>query len=91
MHHANLPLETEYIIWDLFFIQGDTVIFSVALTLIAMLEPEIMKVDRFEEFYQVCNGFGSKITPKIFLTHWVGKFKKSEIERLRLKFRLEEV
>jgi hypothetical protein len=51
VHHANLPLETEYLIWDLFFIHGDTVIFSAALTLITLLEPEIMKVDRFEDFF----------------------------------------
>jgi hypothetical protein len=39
----------------------------------------------------VCNGFGSKITPKVFLSHWVGKLSKADIERERLKFRMEEV
>jgi hypothetical protein len=50
-----------------------------------------MKVDRFEEIYAVCNNFGSKVDPKTFLTNYVGNFKKGEIEKLRLKFRMEEV
>ena len=50
-----------------------------------------MKVDRFEEIYAVCNNFGSKVDPRTFLTNYVGNFKKGEIEKLRLKFRMEEV
>ena len=48
INHLNLPIETEYIIWDMFFIQGDSILFSVALTLVLLMEDEIMKVDRFE-------------------------------------------
>lgn len=31
---GELDLETEYLIWDLFFVKGSIVIFRVALTLL---------------------------------------------------------
>ena len=38
INHVNLPVETEYTIWDMFFVWGDTVIFSTALTITLMME-----------------------------------------------------
>jgi hypothetical protein len=51
IQQASLPLETELLIWDMFFIWGDTVIFSVSITLILMMEEEVMKTDDFGEIY----------------------------------------
>ena len=48
INHVNLPVETEYTIWDMFFVWGDTVIFSTALTLTLMMEEEIMQQERFD-------------------------------------------
>jgi hypothetical protein len=48
INHLSLPIETEYRIWDIFFIQGDSALFSVALTLAKLMEKKIMAVSRFE-------------------------------------------
>ena len=53
INHVNLPVETEYTIWDMFFVWGDTVIFSTALTLTLMMEQELMMQERFDQVYQV--------------------------------------
>jgi hypothetical protein len=34
---GELPLETEYLIWDLFMIKGSVVIFRVALTILKLM------------------------------------------------------
>jgi hypothetical protein len=81
--HANLPLDTEYVIWDMFFIWGDTVIFSVALTLVMMMEQQLMRCERFEEVYMLIQSFGENIDRRTLLTNYVGNFKSSEIEKLR--------
>jgi hypothetical protein len=74
IHHASLPIETELLIWDMFFIWGDTIIFSVSITLILLMEPEVMKTNDFGEIYQVVNSFGKGITPNKFLEVYVGNF-----------------
>ena len=89
--HVNLPLETEYTIWDMFFIWGDTVIFSTALTLTLMMEPELMQCERFDQVYMISQSFGKNIDSRTFLSNYVGNFKSSEIEKLRAQFRAEEV
>jgi hypothetical protein len=35
--------EVEYLIWDLFFIKGSTVIFRVALTVLQLMHEEMVK------------------------------------------------
>ena len=89
INHLNLPIETEYIIWDMFFIQGDSILFSVALSLVLLMEDEIMKVDRFEQIYMVAKDFCKTVDAKTFSKSYVGDFKKHEIEQLRQKFRAE--
>jgi len=91
IHHANLPLETELTIWDMFFIWGDSIIFSVAITLTILMQRDILRAERFDQIYMVCNSFGKNIDRKTFLSHYVGNFKTEEIEKLRAQFRAEEV
>lgn len=34
---GELPLDVEYVVWDLFFIKGESVIFRVALTILMLM------------------------------------------------------
>ena len=38
---GELPIETQYTIWNLFFIKGSTVIFRAALTILKLIENKI--------------------------------------------------
>ena len=38
----HLPLDTELLVWDLFFIKGTSVLFRVAMTLFQLMEKDIM-------------------------------------------------
>ena len=39
---GELPLETEYLVWDLFMIKGSVVVFRVALTILKMMHAAIL-------------------------------------------------
>ena len=40
---GELAIETEYLIWDLFFLKGNHVIFRVATTILYLMQEEIIK------------------------------------------------
>lgn len=51
---GELPAETEYLIWDLFFVKGSVVVFRVALTLIQLMSEEILKPEN-NDFMKAMN------------------------------------
>jgi hypothetical protein len=38
---GELPQETEYIVWDLFMVEGSRVLFSVAITVLRLMEKRL--------------------------------------------------
>ena len=56
---GELPMETQYTVWNLFFIKGSTVIFRVALTILKLIEDKILSHAQLsvENSIQVINSF----------------------------------
>jgi hypothetical protein len=68
---GHLHEDTEFAIWDLFFIKGSTVIFRVALTILELMQEEIMNCDNYGDFYMVMNDFPKTIDRETLLTNLV--------------------
>jgi hypothetical protein len=64
---GELPIETEYLVWDLFFVKGSVVIFRVALTILQMMQDEIIADDSYDNVMIVISSFASKVTRKDLL------------------------
>jgi len=56
---GELPMETQYTVWNLYFIKGSTVIFRVALTILKLIEDKILSHEQIsvENSIQVINSF----------------------------------
>ena len=52
-----MPQEIHFVVWDLFFIKGIVVIIRFALTILGLMEDEILKCDKFEDIYFVIDHF----------------------------------
>ena len=46
-------------VWDLFFIKGIVVLFRVALTILSLMQEEILKADKFEDIYSIIENYCS--------------------------------
>jgi hypothetical protein len=68
---GHLHDNTEFAIWDLFFIKGSTVIFRVALTMLELMQDEIMNCDNYGDFYMVMNDFPKTIDRETLLKNLV--------------------
>jgi len=79
----HLPLETELVVWDLFFIKGIQVIFRVALTLFELMQADILEADDPGTIYMIVDKFGYKVDRKTLLQHIVGGISNAEIKLLR--------
>ncbi len=53
----HLPLDTELLVWDLFFIKGTSVLFRVAMTLFQLMEKDILACQDLCEVFQIVNTF----------------------------------
>ncbi len=71
MFVGHLHEDTEFAIWDLFFIKGSTVIFRVALTMLELMQDEIMNCDNYGDFYMVMNDFPKTIDRETLLKNLV--------------------
>ena len=71
MFVGHLHEDTEFAIWDLFFIKGSTVIFRVALTMLELMQDEIMNCDNYGDFYMVMNDFPKTIDRETLLKNFV--------------------
>ena len=63
----HLPLETELVVWDLFFIKGIQVLFRVALTLFQMMEEQILEAEDPGTIYMIVDKFGQSVDREAFL------------------------
>lgn len=53
----HMPIETELLVWDLFFIKGTAVLFRVAMTLFRLMEKDIMACEDLSDVFQIVNNF----------------------------------
>lgn len=84
----NLPEDTEYLVWDLFFIKGSQVLFRVALTVLELMQDEILKADDFKQIYDIIDQFGKeKVDKHTLLSHLAGKVTNRDIDELRQYYR----
>ena len=52
---GELPLETEYLVWDLFLTKGSVVLFRVALTILKIMLKAISENDTYDNIMIVIN------------------------------------
>lgn len=76
----HLPLETELVVWDLFFIKGVQVIFRVALTLFDLMQNEILQADDPGTIYMIVDKFGYQVDRNRLLQNIVGGISNDKIK-----------
>ena len=57
----NLPIEVSVKIWDLFFLKGIKVIYSVSLALLYLMKQELMKTRDFGEIFEIIEAYPRKM------------------------------
>jgi hypothetical protein len=63
-------METEILVWDLFFVRGFNVMFRVALTALELLQAELLKLSGYSEVVAVLSSFcNQKISRAVLLEH----------------------
>ena len=86
----NLPQEIHFVVWDLFFIKGIVVIIRFALTILALMEEEILKCEKFEDIYFLIDHFcQEKLDIKTLMEEFADRISMREIEELRVSKREE--
>jgi hypothetical protein len=83
----HLPLETELLVWDLFFLKGSQVIFRVALTLFSMMEKEILQAEDMGSIFMIVDKFGNKVDRSLLLKNLVSGITNFDIKGLRSYYR----
>jgi hypothetical protein len=76
---GELPLETEYLIWDLFMIKGSVVIFRVALTILKLMQNAIMDKLTYDNIITVLTTFGKQISCKSLMKNLVAGASNTQI------------
>lgn len=76
---GELPLETEYLIWDLFMIKGSVVIFRVALTILKLMQNAIMAELTYDNVIKVLTTFGMQISCKSLMKNLVAGASNTQI------------
>lgn len=88
---GHLETETEYVVWDLFFIKGSQVIFRVALTVLEWMQDQILECDNFGDFYMLITTHPLSFTREDLLTGLVQGVSNLEIRELRKRFKVETI
>jgi len=83
----HLPLETELLVWDLFFLKGSQVVFRVALTLFSLMESEILKAEDMGSIFMIVDSFGNKVDRTLLLKSLVSGISNFDIKGLRSYYR----
>lgn len=84
---GHLDAETEYVIWDLFFIKGCQVIFKVALTIMEWMQEDILKCDNFGDVYLLLNSRPLDLDRRELLIRLNQNITNDTIRTLRKKFK----
>ena len=81
-------MDVEILIWDLFFIKGFNVMFRIALTILELLQTEVLKLNSFTEIVDTLSNFCThKISRRILLENLATGLEAREISTLRALFR----
>lgn len=87
---GELPLETEYLVWDLFMVKGSVVIFRVALTILKMMQSAILMNPSYDNVMWVLSLFcKQKVSCKALMKHLTNGLTNTEIRKLRITYRQE--
>lgn len=78
----NVQEPTEMMILDLFYLGGTNELLRVVLTVIALMEPELLETDDMVKITQTIQSFGQKVTKAQLATRMVG-ISNEVIDRLR--------
>ena len=86
---SNLPQPIGFAVWDLFFIKGIVVLFRVALTILSLMQDEILQTDKFEDIYFIIENYcGTKLDIRSMMEKFADPISIKEVERLRKEQRL---
>ena len=81
----NLPQDIHFAVWDLFFIKGIVVIIRFALTILALMEEDILKCDKFEDIYFLIDHFcQERLNIKTLMENFADRISMKQIEELRV-------
>ena len=80
----NLPQQIHFAVWDLFFIKGVVVIIRFALTILELMEKDILQCGKFEDIYFLIDHFcQEKLDIKTLMEKFADRISLKQIESLR--------
>lgn len=59
LYVTYIPSRTEYKVLDLFYLKGSQALLRVAITIIQMMEEEVLRAESFEEIVLILGSFGT--------------------------------
>ena len=87
---GKLREDTVNTVWNLFFLQGISIIFRVALTIIKVLEKDILELDRFDEILMLIQNYSeNELTEETLLKNFFAEISDEEIRLIREKHRVK--
>lgn len=86
----NAAEQTEVFILDLFYLGGINELLRVVLTVIALMEPELLELDDMVKITMTIQSFGLKVTKNQLAARMVG-ISNDDIDRLRTRIRINTI
>jgi hypothetical protein len=84
---GEVPEEAELLVWDLFFVKGSYVVFRVALTVMELMQKEVLKLDRFDDILMLLTTFCQTISRKVLADNLATGLESTNIAMLRHQYR----
>jgi hypothetical protein len=89
---GEMPQDTEYLVWDLFFLKGSVVLFRVAMTILKLMHDSIAANDSYENIMSTISSLSrTKVTRQVLLKNLAKYPKHSEIHQLRQIYRVQVI
>jgi hypothetical protein len=83
----ELPIDCEYMVWDLFFIKGSTVVFRLALTILQLMQESLLG-QSVDDAILTLNDFCKGLSRKLLLRGLVS-VSKLDVLKLRSVYRTQ--
>lgn len=84
---GEVPEEVELLVWDLFFVKGSYVVFRVALTVMELMQKEVLKLDKFDDILMLLTTFCQRISRKVLVDNLATGLESTNIALLRHQYR----
>ena len=83
----KIPLETQLVVWDLFFLKGVRVLLRVALTVFSVVQQDCLDLDRFDLVLMHIQEFiMNELDPPSLFANFSAGITRSDFKQMREEF-----